>query len=58
MGTAAAAHDFGAFHGFKNTPMGFGHWNEVGHEQAGRAIGAKLCDMLAEQNRKADGAGN
>jgi hypothetical protein len=39
-------------HGFKNTPMGFGHWNEVGHEQAGQAIAAKLCNMLAEQNQK------
>lgn len=39
-------------HGFKNTPMGFGHWNEAGHEQAGRAIAAKLCKMLSGQNQK------
>jgi hypothetical protein len=36
-------------HGFKNTPMGFGHWNELGHQQAGRAIAAKLCAMLSAQ---------
>ncbi len=45
-------------HGFKNTPMGFGHWNEVGHEQAGRAIAAKLCNMLAERNQKGTGGGS
>jgi len=39
-------------HGFKNTPMGFGHWNEAGHEQTGRAIAAKLCEMLTGQNQK------
>jgi len=39
-------------HGFKNTPMGFGHWNEAGHEQAGRAIAAKVCNMLIRQNQK------
>jgi hypothetical protein len=38
-------------HGFKNTPMGFGHWNEAGHEQAGRAIAAKLCNMITNQQR-------
>jgi hypothetical protein len=42
---AEAHHVF--LHGFKNTPMGFGHWNEAGHEQAGRLIAAKLCAMLA-----------
>jgi hypothetical protein len=36
-------------HGFRNTPMGFGHWNEAGHEQAGRAIAARLCNMLMGQ---------
>ncbi|HKV55029.1 MAG TPA: SGNH/GDSL hydrolase family protein [Candidatus Binataceae bacterium] len=34
-------------HGFSNTPMGFGHWNELGHAEAGRLITAKLCAMLA-----------
>jgi hypothetical protein len=39
-------------HGFKNTPMGFGHWNETGHEQAGDAIAEKVCTMLAAQTQK------
>jgi hypothetical protein len=39
-------------HGFKNTPMGFGHWNEAGHEQAGGAIAAALCNMMTAQNPK------
>jgi hypothetical protein len=34
-------------HGFKNTPMGFGHWNETGHAQAGRLIAQRLCAMIA-----------
>jgi hypothetical protein len=42
-------------HGFKNTPMGFGHWNEAGHEQAGRAIAAKLCNMLSTQQQESAG---
>ncbi len=32
-------------HGFKNTPMGFGHWNEAGHAAAGHLIAQKLCAM-------------
>jgi hypothetical protein len=39
-------------HGFKNTPMGFGHWNEKGHEQAGHAIAAKLCSMMGAARQK------
>ena len=39
-------------HGFKNTPIGFGHWNEAGHEQAGSAIAAKLCKLLTGRNQK------
>jgi hypothetical protein len=42
-------------HGFKNTPMGFGHWNEAGHEQAGDAIAAKLCAMLAQRDDDGNG---
>src|SRR5438552_855158 len=45
---AEAHHVF--LHGFKNTPMGFGHWNEAGHEQAGRLIAAKLCQMMTQSN--------
>ncbi len=33
-------------HGFSNTPQGFGHWNETGHQQAGTVIAAKLAQML------------
>jgi hypothetical protein len=33
-------------HGFKNTPMGFGHWNASGHAQAGELIAHKLCAMI------------
>ncbi len=33
-------------HGFSNTPMGFGHWNALGHRVAGRLLAAKLCAML------------
>ncbi len=34
-------------HGFKNTPMGFGHWNAAGHRQAGDLIAARLCAMIS-----------
>jgi hypothetical protein len=34
-------------HGFKNTPMGFGHWNATGHRVAGELIAQKLCEMIA-----------
>jgi len=34
-------------HGFKNGPMGFGHWNEAGHAAAGHQIAQKLCAMIA-----------
>jgi hypothetical protein len=35
-------------HGFSNTPMGFGHWNAAGHEQAGDLMAARLCRMLGQ----------
>lgn len=34
-------------HGFKNTPAGFGHWNEAGHREAGSLIATKLAAMIA-----------
>jgi hypothetical protein len=34
-------------HGFANTPRGFGHWNAIGHAQAGALIAHKLCAMIA-----------
>lgn len=43
----AYAEDHHVFlHGFSNTPQGFGHWNRVGHEQAGILIASKLCAMI------------
>jgi len=44
---AYAEHHHAFLHGFSNTPMGFGHWNETGHEQAGKLIADKLCAMAA-----------
>lgn len=34
------------FHGFSNTMLGVGHWNEQGHQLAGQLIGDRLCPML------------
>lgn len=31
------------FHGFKNTTLGFGHWNTEGHHLAGKLIARNLC---------------
>lgn len=31
------------FHGFPNTEMGTGHWNENGHREAGKTIADFLC---------------
>lgn len=31
------------FHGFPNTRMGTGHWNEAGHRAAADIVGARLC---------------
>ncbi len=33
-------------HGFKNTSMGWGHWNEMGHRLAGRLIAERVCEEL------------
>ncbi len=35
-------------HGFPNTRMGTGHWNERGHRVAGQLIGRWLCRELAD----------
>jgi hypothetical protein len=34
-------------HGFKNSELGFGHWNENGHRIAGELIAARVCKLLA-----------
>lgn len=36
-------------HGFSNTELGTGHWNERGHRAAGRRMGAWLCRRLADR---------
>ena len=33
-------------HGFSNTAMGIGHWNELGHLMAGQSIAGAVCDIL------------
>lgn len=35
------------FHGFPNTRMGTGHWNEAGHRAGAEIIAARLCRNLA-----------
>lgn len=39
------------FHGFPNTEMGLGHWNEAGHREAARVIAPWLCRVLLEGHR-------
>jgi hypothetical protein len=42
-------------HGFRNTKLGIGHWNEAGHRLAGELIAGRLCDLIcnaASDNRK------
>jgi hypothetical protein len=34
------------WHGFNNTIPGVGHWNEKGHQLAGKLIGDRLCQMV------------
>ena len=40
------------FHGFANTSPGSGHWNEQGHNIAGKLIAAALCDsgIISDSN--------
>jgi len=33
-------------HGFGNTKLGIGHWNETGHRLAGDLIAGGLCDLI------------
>ncbi|XTZ12242.1 MAG: SGNH/GDSL hydrolase family protein [cyanobacterium endosymbiont of Rhopalodia inflata] len=33
-------------HGFENTALGSGHWNQLGHKLAGELITRKVCKML------------
>jgi len=36
-------------HGFANTKLGTGHWNEQGHRLAGELIAGRLCGTLGSQ---------
>ncbi len=35
-------------HGFNNTRLGVGHWNQTGHEVAGKLITDELCKKLGQ----------
>lgn len=37
-------HEF--LHGFSNTKLGTGHWNETGHRLAGERIAGRLCGLI------------
>ena len=43
-------HDQIYIHGFENTELGTGHWNELGHRIAGERISAFLCELLAKES--------
>jgi hypothetical protein len=40
------------YHGFANTQLGTGHWNEAGHQIAGEIIASELCEWLRSQIKK------
>jgi hypothetical protein len=42
-------------HGFKNTKIGEGHWNELGHQVGGGLIATRLCEMIASRQVPAIG---
>ena len=42
-----ASRDGVYLHGFKNTVMGQGHWNEAGHRLAGKLMSDDLCELLS-----------
>jgi hypothetical protein len=35
-------------HGFADTKLGVGHWNEAGHHLAGQLIADRLCDLIEQ----------
>ena len=39
-------------HGFANTLLGVGHWNEDGHLRAGELLAADLCAILVEPPKR------
>ena len=40
------------YHGFPNTKLGTGHWNEAGHQIAGEIIASELCEWLQIQTEE------
>jgi hypothetical protein len=38
-------------HGFPNTRMGTGHWNEVGHRLGAELVATQLCGALLHEKR-------
>ncbi len=36
-------------HGFRNTAMGAGHWNEDGHRLAGQLVAERVCEILQHE---------
>ena len=36
------------FHGFSNTKMGTGHWNQDGHRAAGQIMATEICQWLSQ----------
>ena len=38
-------------HGFANTKLGMGHWNEAGHHLAGQLIADRLCDLIEHPSK-------
>jgi len=38
-------------HGFENSPPCRGHWNELGHQHAGRLMATGLCEELGQGRR-------
>jgi hypothetical protein len=37
-------------HGFDNTVLGSGHWNELGHEVTGQIMSDQVCEMLEKKH--------
>jgi hypothetical protein len=36
------------FHGFPNTKLGTGHWNQEGHRRAGQIMATEICQWLSQ----------
>jgi hypothetical protein len=48
----AAERDRAFFHGFPNTRMGTGHWNEAGNRMAATVVAGKLCGTTSTLTRR------